>query len=264
MVPRPMKIVSWNVNGFRSALKAGFLDWFTATNPDVLSLQEIRAGWEELDRFTRDELTARHDVSWFPATSKKGYAGSATLTRKGLGFTHTQGLGIADYDVEGRMIVSAHPAFTFIAGYFPNAAQELVRLPYKRQFSADLAKIMAERHARGEKLVVVGDMNVAPEEIDLANPKTNRKNPGFTDEERADFKKYLEAGVVDVFRERHPNEKGLYTWWSQRGAARAKNVGWRIDIFLVSEGLVPKVTDAAIHPDVKGSDHCPISLTLDV
>lgn len=257
-----MKIISWNVNGFRSALKAGFLDWFKAADPDVLSLQEIRAEWSELDLFTQQALTAQHDVCWFPATSKKGYAGSATFTRKGLGFTHTKGLGIKAHDDEGRMVVSTGP-FTFIAGYFPNAAAELARLPYKRKFARDLAGILHARHAAGERVVLVGDMNVAPEEIDLANPKTNRKNPGFTDEEREDFRGYLKEGMVDVFRQRHPNEKGTYTWWSQRGAARAKNVGWRIDIFLVSEALAPKVTDAQIHPDVKGSDHCPISLTLE-
>ena len=259
-----MKIVSWNVNGIRSALKGTFLDWFKATDPDVLSLQEIRAEWAELDLFTQGELSAHHDVCWFPATSKKGYAGSATLTRKKLGFTHTKGLGIPAYDVEGRMVVSEHPAFTLVAGYFPNAATELARLPYKRKFSRDLAAFVRARHAAGKPVVVVGDMNVAPEEIDLANPKTNRKNPGFTDEEREDFRAYLKEDLVDVFRERHPGEPGLYTWWSQRGAARAKNVGWRIDIFLVSRPLASKVTDARIHPDVRGSDHCPISLDLDV
>lgn len=259
-----MKIVSWNVNGFRSSLKSGFLDWFEATKPDVLSLQEVRVEWEELDFATRDELTRKHDVCWFPARSKKGYSGSATLTRKGLGFKHTQGLGVEAYDVEGRMIVSEGQGFTFVAGYFPNASTGLVRMPYKRAFAQDLAASLKARIARGENVVVVGDMNVAPEEVDLANPKTNRTNPGFTDEEREDFRGYLAAGMKDVFRDRHPGEKGLYTWWSQRGAARAKNVGWRIDIFLVSEGFVPKVKDAQIHPDQKGSDHCPVSLELDL
>ncbi len=259
-----MKITSWNVNGFRSALKAGFLDWFEAEDPDVLSLQEIRVEWGELDRDTRDALTAKHDVCWFPARSKKGYAGAATLSRRGLGMKHCQGIGIEACDQEGRIVVSELPDFTLIAGYFPNASAELVRLPFKREFSRDLTRIIAERHARGERLVVVGDMNVAPEEIDLANPKTNRKNPGFTDEEREDFRGYLAAGMRDIFRERHPGEKGLYTWWSQRGGARAKNVGWRIDLFLISEALVDRVTDARIHPEVRGSDHCPISLTLDL
>lgn len=259
-----MKIISWNVNGLRSAIKSGFLDWFKATDPDVLNLQEIRVEWDELDLFTQQTLTAHHDVCWFPAKSKKGYSGAATLTRKGLGFKHSPGFGHKAYDDEGRIVVSTSPAFTFIAGYFPNAAAELVRLPFKRKFAKDLTAFMRARHKAGEKLVVVGDMNVAPEEIDLANPKTNRKNPGFTDEEREDFRGYVKEGLVDVFRARHPGEKGHYSWWSHRGGARAKNVGWRIDIFLVSEGLVEKVSDAKIHADVKGSDHCPVSLTLDL
>ncbi|MBI5514876.1 MAG: exodeoxyribonuclease III [Deltaproteobacteria bacterium] len=259
-----MKLWSWNVNGMRAVLDKGFLPWFRATDPDVLSLQEVRVEWEQLDASVRAELTKHHEVCWFPASVKKGYAGSATLSRKGLGMKHTPGLGLPAYDGEGRMVVSEHPGFTLLAGYFPNASAELVRLDFKRQWALGLIKVMKARHGKGERLVVVGDMNVAPEEVDLANPSTNRKNPGFTDEEREDFRGYLKAGLVDVFRQRHPGEKGLYTWWSQRGGARAKNVGWRIDLFLVSEALVPSVTDAAIHPEVKGSDHCPISLTLAV
>jgi exodeoxyribonuclease-3 len=259
-----MKIVSWNINGIRAALRGSFLDWFKTTDPDVLNLQEIRAEWAELDLFSRRELTADHEVCWFPATSKKGYSGTATFTRKKLGFTHQPGIGIADYDVEGRLVVSEHPAFTLVAGYFPNANSELSRLPYKRSFARDLTAFVRARHAAGRPVVVVGDMNIAPEEIDLANPKANRQSPGFTDEEREDFRGLLQEGLVDVFRERHPGEPGLYTWWSQRGGARARNVGWRIDIFLVSRALAPRVTDARIHPDIRGSDHCPISLDLDL
>lgn len=257
-----MKIYSWNINGFRAVLGKGFLDWLQQTSPDVLNLQEIRADWFQIDFVARQEIEERYDVCWFPATSKKGYSGTATLTRKGLSAVHTQGLGISDYDAEGRIIVSAFEGFTLIAGYFPNASEGLVRLPFKQRFAADLTRIVRERHARGEKVVLVGDMNVAPEEIDLANPASNRRTPGFTDEERADFKGYLDAGLVDVFRERNPGKKGLYSWWSARGGARARNVGWRIDIFLVSRELVPRVQDAQIHPGVLGSDHCPISLEI--
>jgi len=257
-----MKIYSWNVNGFRSALKHGFLDWLRQASPDVINLQEIRAEWEQVDFFARQEITERYDVCWFPSTAKKGYAGSATLTRKGLPFAHTAGVGIAGADAEGRLVVSTHADFTLIAGYFPNASEGLSRLDFKRSFSADLTRIIRERHARGEKLIVVGDLNVAPEEIDLANPSSNTRTAGFTAEEREDFKKYIDAGLVDVFRERHPSQKGLYTWWSARGGARARNTGWRIDIFLVSRDLVPRVADVKIHPDVLGSDHCPISLDL--
>ena len=165
-------------------------------------------------------------------------------------------------DAEGRIILSTKGDLTFIAGYFPNASAGLVRLPFKRQLAKDLAGILEARHRRGEKIILTGDMNVAPEEIDLARPKDNVKNPGFTPEEREDFQLYLKAGMVDVLRERNPGVPGLYTWWTARGGARAKNVGWRIDLFLVSQGLVNAVKDVVIHSDVLGSDHCPISLEL--
>lgn len=258
-----MKFVSWNINGFRAALKNGFMDWLEATDPDVLNLQEIRAEWDQVDLGVRLALESSYDVCWFPATRKKGYAGSATLTRKGLGWVHTPGLGIEDYDSEGRIIQSELGDLTFLAGYFPNASAGLVRLPYKRQFARDLAERVRQLHAQGKKVIVTGDMNVAPEEIDLARPKDNRMNPGFTDEEREDFRSYLAIGLKDVLRERNPGTPDLYTWWSQRGGARAKNIGWRIDLFLVSEGLMERVKEARIHPETLGSDHCPISLELD-
>jgi exodeoxyribonuclease III len=228
----------------------------------VLSLQEIRCEWEEMDLAVRRQLESAYDVCWFPATSKKGYAGSATLSKKELGFKHTKGLGIEGYDAEGRMIVSRKDKLVFIGGYFPNASQGLVRLPFKRQFAKDLAAIVARHHKAGDQVIMTGDMNVAPEEIDLARPKDNTKNPGFTPEEREDFKLYLGSGLADVLRERNPGAPGLYTWWTARGGARERNVGWRIDLFLASRDLLAKVKDARIHADVLGSDHCPISLEL--
>jgi len=257
-----MKFLSWNVNGFRAVLKQGFMDWLEKADPDVLSLQEIRADWEQVDLGVRRELESAFDVAWFPSTSKKGYAGAATLSKKELGFTHAKGLGVEAYDQEGRMIISTKGDLTFIAGYFPNASSGLVRLPFKRQFARDLAGILRERRAKGERIILTGDMNVAPEEIDLARPKDNRMNPGFTDEEREDFRLYLQAGMVDVLRQRNPGTPGLYTWWTARGGAREKNIGWRIDLFLVGEDLVPQVQDARILADVLGSDHCPISLDV--
>jgi exodeoxyribonuclease III len=257
-----MKFFSWNVNGFRAVLKQGFMDWLEKADPDVLSLQEIRADWDQVDLGVRRELEAAFEVSWFPSTSKKGYAGSATLAKKDLGFSHGKGLGVEAFDQEGRMIVSTRGDLAFIAGYFPNASAGLVRLPFKRQFARDLAAVVKDHHARGLKVILTGDMNVAPEEIDLARPKDNRMNPGFTDEEREDFKLYLKEGLVDILRERNPGVPGLYTWWTARGGAREKNVGWRIDNFLVCRDLVPRVTDVRIHADVLGSDHCPISLEL--
>lgn len=257
-----MKFISWNVNGFRSVLKKGFLAWLEGADPDVLCLQEVRCEWEEVDLATRRMLESAYDICWFPASSKKGYAGSATLSRRGAGWVHHAGIGHSAYDQEGRLIVSRKDSLTLIAGYFPNASSGLVRLPYKRAFAQDLAREVGLRHGEGENIVVVGDLNVAPEEIDLARPKDNRLNPGFTDEEREDFRSYLAVGLVDVLRERHPGVPGLYTWWTARGGARDRNVGWRIDQFLVSRALLEKVRDAAILSDVRGSDHCPISLEL--
>lgn len=258
-----MKFFSWNVNGFRAVLKNGFMDWLEKADPDVLSLQEIRADWDQVDLGVRRDLESAFDVAWFPSTSKKGYAGSATLAKRELGFKHTLGLGVEAYDQEGRMVISSMGDLTFIAGYFPNASAGLVRLPFKRQFARDLAAIIRDRHARGEKVILTGDMNVAPEEIDLARPKDNRMNPGFTDEEREDFRLYLKEGMVDILRERNPGVPGLYTWWTARGGARERNVGWRIDNFLVSGALAPRVKDARIHAGVTGSDHCPVSIDLD-
>lgn len=257
-----MKFVSWNVNGFRSVLKKGFMDWLEATDPDVLNLQEIRSEWDEIDRDVRKQLESAYDICWFPARSKKGYAGTATLSKKELGFTHTKGLGIEAYDQEGRIAVSTKGDLVFVAGYFPNASAGLVRLPLKRQFAKDLAAFIGKLHKGGKRVIVTGDMNVAPEEIDLARPKDNTKNPGFTPEEREDFKLYLGAGLHDVLRERNPDKPGLYTWWTARGGARERNVGWRIDLFLVSNSILSDVAETAIHADVLGSDHCPISLTL--
>ena len=257
-----MKLYSWNVNGFRAVLKKGFMDWLEAAEPDLLSLQEIRCEWEEVDLGVRRQLESAYDICWFPARSKKGYAGSATLARKELGFTHTQGLGVEAYDAEGRMIASRQGDLVVLAGYFPNASSGLVRLPFKRQFARELADQVAAHHAAGRQVILAGDMNVAPEEIDLARPRDNTASPGFTPEEREDFRRYLEVGLVDVFRERNRGVPGLYTWWTARGGARERNIGWRIDLILASQGLVERVAEARIHPEVLGSDHCPVSLEL--
>ncbi len=255
-----MKYISWNVNGFRAVLKKGFLSWLENEDPDVLCLQEIRAEWEELELSTRRHLESAYDLCWFPAKSKKGYAGSATLTRKGSGWSHSPGIGEAAFDQEGRLVVSRRENQVLLAGYFPNASTGLVRLPYKRAFSEAVVARVCQWHEEGLEVIVVGDTNVAPEEIDLARPADNRLNPGFTDEEREDFRRYLDAGLVDILRSRHPGQPGLYTWWTARGGARARNVGWRIDQFLVSRSLAPRVVDAGIRAEILGSDHCPIYL----
>jgi exodeoxyribonuclease-3 len=257
-----LKCYSWNVNGFRSVLGKGFMDWLEAADPDLINLQEIRAQWDELDLGVRRALESAFDVCWFPSSAKKGYAGSATLARRELGFTHHPGLGIEAYDQEGRIIISRRGQLTFIGGYFPNASSGLVRLPFKRQFARDLAALIRARHALGEQVILTGDMNVAPEPIDLARPDDNHASPGFTDAEREDFRSYLAEDLVDVLRERNPGAPGLYTWWTARGGARGRNVGWRIDHFLVSRSLVAQVDAVTIHADVMGSDHCPVSLEL--
>jgi exodeoxyribonuclease-3 len=257
-----MRFFSWNVNGFRAALKKGFMDWLEEADPDVLCLQEIRCEWDEIDLAVRKVLENAFEICWFPASSKKGYAGSATLSKIGLGWKHEKGLGIPEYDSEGRMIVSRNGRLVLLGGYFPNASAGLVRLPYKRAFAKDLADRVKDEHFANREVILAGDMNVAPQEIDLARPKDNINSPGFTAEEREDFQGYINAGLVDVLRDRNPGVPGLYTWWTQRGGARERNVGWRIDIFLVSRTLAERVKNAAIHKDAHGSDHCPISLEL--
>jgi exodeoxyribonuclease-3 len=257
-----MRFFSWNVNGFRAALKKGFMDWLEESDPDVLCLQEIRCEWDEIDLGIRKVLENAYDICWFPANSKKGYAGSATLTKHGDGWKHEKGLGIPDYDAEGRIIVSRKGNLVLIGGYFPNASNGLVRLPYKRAFAKDLADRVRAEHIKKNEVILVGDMNVAPQEIDLARPKDNVKSPGFTPEEREDFKNYLGTGLVDILRERNPDAPGLYTWWAQRGGARTRNVGWRIDIFLASQSLTSQIKDVIIHSEIYGSDHCPISLEI--
>ena len=258
-----MRFFSWNVNGFRAALKKGFMGWLEEADPDVLCLQEIRCEWDEIDLSVRKSLESAYEICWFPAKSKKGYAGSATLTKPEYCWKHQCGIGIADYDIEGRMIISRRGGLVLLGGYFPNASHGLTRLPYKRAFAKDLTELLRREHGRSNKIILVGDMNVAPTAIDLARPRDNVANPGFTPEEREDFQGYLSAGLVDIVRERNPETPGLYTWWTQRGGARERNVGWRIDLFLVSQSLVPEVKDAAIHSDTYGSDHCPISLELE-
>lgn len=257
-----LKCYSWNVNGFRSVLKHDFMSWLKVADPDMISLQEIRAEWDQIDPVVRNELEASFDVCWFASSSRKGYAGSAVLTKRNLGFRHVKGLNIQAYDQEGRIIVSNFGDITFISGYFPNASSSLVRLPFKRAFSRDLISIIRDKHALGEKIVISGDMNVAPEDIDLARPKDNHNNSGFTDEEREDFRSYLAEGMVDILRELNPNVSGLYTWWTARSNARARNIGWRIDHFLVSSTIKDCVSNVVIHDNIFGSDHCPISIEL--
>lgn len=262
MKSKTLKIFSWNVNGFRSILKKNFMGFLEEFDPDVLCLQEVRSEWEEIDVEFRRQILNEYDVCWFPSSIKKGYSGTAVFSRKSLLAHHQSGVGDSRFDDEGRIINTFCSDLHLISGYFPNASSELKRLDYKRAFSKLLCKNIKVAMKKNKNLIVVGDLNVAPEPIDLANPNSNHSNPGFTPEEREDFKEYISLGLIDIHRDRHQNTPEIYTWWSNRTGARARNVGWRIDIFLLSRSLIDRITETTIHSKILGSDHCPISIEI--
>ncbi|MEX2580378.1 MAG: exodeoxyribonuclease III [Verrucomicrobiales bacterium] len=252
-----MKIVSWNVNGIRAVLKKGFLDFVNEHAPDVLLLQEVKATADQLEQSFED---AGWRVIWNPAT-KKGYSGVAALAKVTV-LSSRLGIGFEDHDQEGRVATLELDDFFLLSVYTPNSQNELRRLPYRLEWNAAFLGYVAELEKR-KPVIFAGDLNVAHAEIDIARPKQNRKNAGFTDEERAGFDDILAAGFVDSFRHFHPDEPGHYTWWSYRGGARPRNVGWRLDYFCVSEALMSRVKSSTILPDVMGSDHCPIQLEIE-
>jgi exodeoxyribonuclease-3 len=253
-----MKITTWNVNGLRALLGKGVWDWVHDFRPDVLCLQEIKA---RPDQLTQDQhqVFEPYQTVWNPA-QRPGYSGVLTLLDK-LEVDTTLGLGIEEFDVEGRVIQSHFEDFTLFNIYFPNGGRDHSRVPFKLDFYAALLELCDAMHERGEQLVICGDINTAHQEIDLKNHKTNHNTTGFLPEERAWITQYLEHGFVDAFRALYP-EKEQYTWWTYIGNARARNVGWRLDYFLVSEGLMERVRDVVIHDEVMGSDHCPVTLIL--
>jgi exodeoxyribonuclease-3 len=253
-----MLLVSWNVNGIRAALDKGALPAFVRqAAPDVLCLQETKARPEQVELPL--EFAGYH--SFWNSAQKPGYSGTAVLSRtKPLAIRH--GLGIAGHDAEGRVLTLEFPDFFLVNVYTPNAQNELRRLPYRMQWDEAFRTYLRGLQASGKPLVFGGDLNVAHQEIDLARPAENRRSAGFTDEERCGFSKLLEDGFLDTFRHLHPDRREAYSWWSFRGGARARNVGWRIDYFCTSHRLAPRIAQAAIHPEVTGSDHCPVSLTL--
>ena len=253
-----MKLVSWNVNGIRAAQKKGFLDWFREVDADILSVQETKAWPEQLD----DELREPEGYhSYWATAEKKGYSGVG-LYSKAEPKPVQLGLGIPEYDSEGRTIVAEYDDFVFVCAYFPNGGRDHSRVPYKMAYKAAFIDFCNQQRADGKSVIFCGDVNTAHNEIDLARPKQNRKTTGFLDEERVWFDEIMPQGWVDVFRARNPELEGAYSWWSNRSGARERNVGWRIDYFFVSDDLMSRVADAQIHADVLGSDHCPISLTL--
>ena len=236
--------------------KDGFA-WLDEIKPDVLGLQEIKAKPDQVPELIRSHPEYR---SFWHSAERPGYSGTAVLYRKEPLSIKT-GLGVEAFDNEGRTIRMEYPDFFLYAIYFPNGGQENKRVPFKLDFYARLLEICDAHHARGEKVILTGDFNTAHNEIDLANPKENEKNTGFLPEERVWITRYLEHGFVDAYRALYP-DKVEYTWWTYRTNARARNIGWRLDYFLVSEGLMERVEDVEIHGEVMGSDHCPVSLIL--
>jgi len=254
-----MKITTWNVNGIRAALNKGVADWWEAERPDMLCLQEIKAMPEQLTDEQLDHFSELQTI-WNPA-QRKGYSGVATFTRPEP-LQIQKGMGEERFDKEGRVIQTRYQDFVLFNIYFPNGQRDHERLTYKLDFYAYLLDLCDEIHASGDNIIITGDFNTAHNEIDLKNPKQNQKTSGFMPEERAWVDKYLEHGFVDAFRDLYP-KKVEYTWWTYRFGARGRNVGWRLDYFMVSDALMPRVKDVVIHGDVMGSDHCPVSLMLD-
>ena len=247
-----MKFISWNVNGIRACVQKGFLDFFADADADIFCIQEskMQAGQLEL------ELEGYHQF-WNYA-EKKGYSGTAIFTKKEP-LSVQYGIGVEEHDHEGRVITLEFEDFYFVTVYTPNSQDGLARLSYRMQWETDfLAYLKKLEEKKG--VVFCGDLNVAHREIDLKNPKTNRKSAGFTDEEREKFSQVLEAGFIDTFRYFYPEVEGAYSWWSYRMNARSRNAGWRIDYFCVSECLKDRLADAKILSDVMGSDHCPVEL----
>jgi len=252
-----MKYISWNVNGIRAVLRKGFLDFVQEFDPDVLCLQEVKA---TRDQAGLDMLLTDYHISW-QDSKKKGYAGVAVLS-KVEPLSVKSGLGAAKHDQEGRVLTIEYDAYFLVNVYTPNSKRELERLPYREQeWDVDFLKHLKKLEKK-KPVIFCGDLNVAHKEIDLTYPERNRKNHGFTDEERRGFDHLVAAGFIDTFRE-FCSEGGHYSWWSPFQNARKKNVGWRIDYFCISSKLRKHLKDAAIHPEVMGSDHCPVSIILD-
>jgi exodeoxyribonuclease-3 len=259
-----MRILSWNVNGIRAVEKRGFVQWFAEESPDVLCLQETKA---HPDQLSPELISPRNKAgavytSYWASAEKRGYSGVAIYSRtKPL---DVQPLGLAEFDAEGRVLQAEFKGFTLISAYFPNSQDGGARLGYKLDFCAALRELCDTLTARKRHIVLCGDYNIAHTPIDLARPKENEGNAGYLPEERAWMDTFTAAGYVDSFRHFHPGEKGHYSWWSYRAAARTRNVGWRIDYHCVDRALLPQVRSSVIRPDVAGSDHCPVQIELDV
>ncbi|MCH1983833.1 exodeoxyribonuclease III [Ruminococcus sp. OA3] len=251
-----MKLISWNVNGLRACVNKGFLDIFAQLDGDIFCIQESKLQEGQI------ELDLPGYYQYWNYAKKKGYSGTAVFTKEEP-LSVTYGIGTEEHDQEGRVITLEYEKYYLVTVYTPNSQSELARLPYRMEWEDAFLKYLSE--LKGKKPVIFcGDLNVAHREIDLKNPKTNRKNAGFTDEEREKFSKLLQHGFIDTFRYFYPEKEQVYSWWSYRFKAREKNAGWRIDYFCVSEDLEQYLRDAKIHTDIMGSDHCPVELDIEM
>lgn len=251
-----MKLISWNVNGLRACVGKGFLDYFKEQQADIFCLQETKLQEGQIDL----ELEGYHQ--YWNYAEKKGYSGTAIFTKQEP-ISVQYGLGIDEHDKEGRVITLEFENFYMVTVYTPNSQEKLARLDYRMVWEDEFRKFLLELDKK-KPVIICGDLNVAHKEIDLKNPKTNRKNAGFSDEERAKMTTLLESGFVDSFRYFYPDRAEIYSWWSYRFSARAKNAGWRIDYFLVSDRIKTNMKDAEIHTEVLGSDHCPVVLNINI
>lgn len=251
-----MKLISWNVNGLRACIGKGFLSYFNDVEADIFCVQEIKLQEGQVEL----ELEGYHQY-WNYAV-KKGYSGTAIFSKQ-QPIKVTYGMGIEEHDQEGRVITAEYDNFYLVTVYTPNSQSELARLSYRMDWEQCFLSYLKKLEEK-KPVIFCGDLNVAHKEIDLKNPKSNRKNAGFSDEEREKFTNLIEAGFIDTFRYFYPEKEGIYSWWSYRFNARAKNAGWRIDYFMVSEILKDKLQSASIHDSITGSDHCPVELKIEL
>ena len=253
-----MQLYSWNVNGIRAAERKGFLDWLASAQPDILGVQETKANTDQL---SAELLKPAGYHTYWSSAERKGYSGVALYSKTEPNNVQI-GLGIEKFDSEGRTIIAEYDDFVLITAYFPNGGSKNVRVPFKMAYYDAFLAYCDDLRAQGKSVIFCGDVNTSHREIDLARPKQNAKKTGFLPEERAWIDKVIDAGYIDTYRHFNPEEEGAYSWWSYRGGARDRNVGWRLDYFFISPDLLERVEDVAIHTDVLGSDHCPVSLTL--
>lgn len=251
-----MKMVSWNVNGLRACVTKGFVDIFNEFDADIFCLQETKLQEGQID------LPLDGYYQYWNYAEKKGYSGTAIFTKKEP-LAVTNGIGIDEHNTEGRVITLEYENFFFVTCYSPNSQNELKRLDYRMKWEDDFREYLMGLNEK-KPVILCGDLNVAHNEIDLKNPKTNRKNAGFSDEEREKMTTLLNSGFTDSFRYLYPNKEGIYSWWSYRFNARKNNAGWRIDYFITSDSIKDKIIDSKIHTDIMGSDHCPVELDIDL